>query len=181
MQRIINAIESDLENKNYYSGLYVGLSLIDACSKIEYPLIQKNHQRYTNWLNQYFILLFEPFINEQIFPANAIYQLRCSVLHESTNYINKKDRSKYPDIENLYQIIITNSLSHRNRVKISNDGKTIDEIQINVESFIKEIVKSIKEWMKKKDTKEYTLKFSIELDKWSSTEINGHYGFKDCS
>jgi hypothetical protein len=181
MQRILNAIRNDLDNKNYYAALYVGLSLIDACSKIEFPEMKGNHKRYTNWLEKYYIPLYEPYIDEQIFPGNAIYQLRCSVLHESTNYINENDRKKYKDIENLYQIIITNSSSHRNKATVSNGENTIDEIQINIVMFINEIIKSIQQWMSVKNPNDFKLKFSIDLEKWSSTELNGSYGFKDCS
>jgi hypothetical protein len=57
MKRILDAINKDLEIENYYSALYVSLSLIDACARIEYNNHNNNRndgERYVNWLNQYY-------------------------------------------------------------------------------------------------------------------------------
>jgi hypothetical protein len=180
MKRIIEAIQKDLEINNYYSALYVGLSLIDTCSKIEFPKITSNGKRYINWLNTFFVPLYELYIAEQIFPANAIYQLRCSVLHESTNYIDQQNRIKYQDIKNLYRVVITETPSHRNKASISNGKETIDEIQINILRFIQEIIYSIEKWMEQKRPEDYSLKFSINLENWSSAILDGKQAFKQC-
>ena len=185
MKRILDSIKKDLEIYNYYSALYVSLSLIDTCAKIEYNIPSiKNHDnkdsyvnRYVNWLNQYYLPLYEKDINNPMIPANAIYQYRCSVLHESTNYIDKNNRKKYNDIKDLYRIILTTDSSHRNKSAVSNGKETIEEIQLNVKKFVEEIIYSILKWMENKSDKDYELKFSIETGSWSSTTLDGVTGF----
>jgi hypothetical protein len=175
MKRILDAINKDLEIKNYYSALYVSLSLIDACARIEYNN-HNNRDRYVNWLNQYYLPLYEKDINNPMIPANAIYQLRCSVLHESTNYIDKNSRKKHNDIKDLYRIILTTCLSHRNKAIVHNNKKTIEEIQLSVKIFVVEIIDSVSEWMKNKEEK-CKLEFSIETGSWSTTTLDGATGF----
>jgi len=179
MKRILDAVNKDLEINNYYSALYVSLSLIDVCAKIEYNNIN-NKERYVNWLNKYYLPLYEKNINNPMIPANAIYQFRCSVLHESTNYINKDNRKKHDDIKNLYKIILFTGSSHRNKSTVSNGKEIIEEIQINVKNFIEEIINSISKWMKNKSDKDYELNFTIETGPWSSTTLDGVTGFFNC-
>jgi hypothetical protein len=180
MQRLINSLKTDIQNKNYYSAIFIGLSLIDICSKIEYD-IRNNHQRFTKWLNTFFLPLYERDIPNPFIPANAIYQLRCSVLHEGTNTIDENNKEKYEDIKNLYRIIFTLTPSHRNKSSIGKEPNIIEEIQINIHTFIEEIINSIQIWMSTKDKSSYTLDFSIENISWSTTDKNGACGFKDCS
>ena len=176
MKRILDAIESCLKSENYYGALYVSLSLIDACAKIEYPS-KKN--RYTLWLNDHYLPLFEEDCSKPMLPSSAIYQLRCSILHESSNIINKNDLHK--DKDGLHKIILTTTPSHRNKATVSNGIETITEIQLNVILFIKEIIKSITTWMTKKSPKETKLNFTIETEKWSSSTVGGATAFCNIS
>jgi len=176
MKRILDAINKDLEINNYYSALYVSLSLIDVCAKIEYNT-PKNKERYVNWLNQYYLPLYEIDTNNPMVPANAIYQFRCSVLHESTNYFGENNRKNTLDIKNLYRIILTTGSSHRNKSIVSNSKETIEEIQLNIKIFVEEIINGISKWMKHKSDKDYELNFTIETGSWSSTTLDGTIGF----
>ena len=181
MRRILNAIAKDLEICNYYSALYVGLSLIDACAKIEYKgQSTPNRCFYVDWLNKYYVPLYEINFDDQILPATAIYQLRCSVVHESTNLINKYNVLKHKDISNLYRIILTVTPSHRNRALVSDRNNTIDEIQLNIVSFIEEITSSICNWMENRLENEYQLNFSILENNWSTENIGSAVGFNEC-
>jgi len=177
MKRIIDAINKDLEIKNYYSALYVSLSLIDACARIEYNISGNNRKRYVNWLNQFYLPLYEKDKNNPMIPANAIYLFRCSVLHESTNYIDENNRKKHDDIKDLYRIILTTDLSHRNKSIVSNGIETIEEIQVNIKIFIEEIIESILKWMKNKPDNDYKMNISIEEGHWSTTTLGGATGF----
>jgi hypothetical protein len=175
MKRILDAINKDLQYNNHYSALYVSLSLIDSCAKIEY---HKNENRYVAWLNKYYLPLYERDLMNPMLPANAIYQLRCSVLHEGTNHIKIHDKKKYNDIKGLSKIIlVATPFIHRNIVTINNN---IVEIQLSVAEFVKEITNSILKWMENKNEGDYELDFSIETGAWSTTTFDGFTAIKVC-
>jgi hypothetical protein len=150
---------------------------VDACARIEYN-ISNNRERYFNWLNQYYLPLYEKDIDNPMVSANAIYQLRCSVLHEGTNYVDENNRKKYSnsDIKFLYRFILSTGLSHRNKSTVSNNSETIEEIQLNINMFVKEIINSIEKRMENSD-KKYDLDFTIETGAWSTTTLDGATGF----
>ncbi len=170
MKRIVEAIKKDLESKNYYSATYVSLSLVDACAKIEYPVITNNKARYIEWLKNFFIPLHERDKDNPMLPSKDIYHFRCSILHESSTSINLNKQSDY-NKKNIQNFILTTTSSHRN-VAISGKFK---EIQINIHKFIEEILESIEVWMSKKKEEEYKLDFTIEEKKWSSSDSKQFY------
>jgi len=176
MKRILDAIENDIKNENYYGALYMALSLIGACANKENPSINEDGKKYIAWLDKYYLPLFEQDCSNPMLPPKAIYKLRCSVLHESSNIINKDIDGKP-----LYKIILITRQYHRNDFTSSDGVTTVHEIQLNVCSFIKEIVESITKWMATKPPDQTTLDFTIETGAWSSTTVGGATAFIDCS
>lgn len=89
--RLIDDINRALENECFFAALALALTLPDTCGKAAYPDLDENRyskKRYTDWCKEYVCKTEKPFssfgddmpyLNEEI-----IYQLRCSLLHQST-------------------------------------------------------------------------------------------------
>jgi hypothetical protein len=176
MKRILDAIENNLKNENYYGALYMALSLIGACANKENPSINGDGKKYIAWLEKYYLPLFEKDCSRPMLPSKAIYKLRCSVLHESSNIIDKDIDGKP-----LHKIILITRSSHRNDCIVSNGVMTVHEIQLNVGLFVGEIVESITKWIAIKPPEQTTLDFTIETGAWESATVGGATAFKDCS
>ncbi|MBQ8805917.1 MAG: hypothetical protein IJZ68_05490 [Bacteroidaceae bacterium] len=70
-------IDTALQNNLPLSAMIAALSLIDGVSKVEYPHVQSQKIRYTNWWAN-----FAETPND-IFNADMVYQLRCAIMHET--------------------------------------------------------------------------------------------------
>ena len=91
---LVKEIESSLNNKLFFVALNAALTLPDICGKAEYPNTSVG-KRYRDWINTFLSnnLYSEqqrndsyPFLNGDI-----IYQLRCSLSHQGTPNIDKKE------------------------------------------------------------------------------------------
>ena len=85
-----------LESKRYLGALYIALTIPDSLGKLAYPELEKVVDRYIRWFDEHvhniFGLLYsDPFYDKGIhFDGKKCYQLRCKLLHESTNDIAEK-------------------------------------------------------------------------------------------
>lgn len=83
IERMINEINTALDNNLYFSALALTLVLPDSCAKAEYPTEPKNNVRYKNWYKKFVgdSIIF----NDEGLPnvdENVAYNLRCCFLHE---------------------------------------------------------------------------------------------------
>ena len=77
INKLIDEINVALNSGLHLIALIAALTLPDVCGKAEYPKL-KVGERYTTWLSNY--------ISDNQLPADEVYALRCSLLHEgSTN------------------------------------------------------------------------------------------------
>lgn len=92
IDRIICEIREAQSHGLYLSALTLALTLPDTCGKAEYPHEKCVGKRYKNWCNEYVIIdrcdspcdFDMPYQNEDV-----IYNLRNSLLHQSTPNIEK--------------------------------------------------------------------------------------------
>ena len=83
IERMINEINTALDNNLYFSALALALVLPDSCAKAEYPTETKNNVRYKNWYKNYIGDSIK--FNDEGYPnidENVAYKLRCCFLHE---------------------------------------------------------------------------------------------------
>lgn len=75
IRKLIDEITIALHEGLYLVALSAALTLPDVCGKAEYPN-EKTGKRYKNWCTQY--------VKNAGLPADTIYALRCSLLHEGS-------------------------------------------------------------------------------------------------
>lgn len=178
MKRLIKELDILISDELYYSALFLGLSLIDICSKIQYPNMQPikkdwgKYNAYMKWIDTYFCPLFEMDADKPIISSRDMYTLRCKVTHEGTVLLSNDDCTR---------IIMTLGSSHRNVGCVSNSKSTIIEKQLNIRRFLEEILFSISKWATTKSDKELTLDFDIFDVNFSSTNLNGAQAFHNCN
>ena len=170
MEIIIETIKKSLETENYYSGMYVILAFIGTCSRKQYPS-KKDNEAYKKWLEEYYTPLCKNKYSGNFIPPDTIYQLRCSILHESTTDLKLKGNNT------ISHIIVTTG-SHFN-FSTTNGYK---EIEVNAKLFILELLDAINIWLvcAKKTGIDTQCNFDIINGRWSSKDINDSCAFKDC-
>lgn len=94
VDKIINDINTSLENGTYLAALALALTLPDICGKAKYPqmgVMNRYQQWYKDYIEQNEMPSSSANSDMPYLSAGVVYKLRCSVLHEgSTNF----DRSK---------------------------------------------------------------------------------------
>lgn len=93
---LIKELKALLEDKRYLAALFLTLTIPDSLGKVAYHDIDNVKERYIKWFDEnvinFFGLLYsDPFYKDRIsFTGKICYQLRCSLLHESTDDISEK-------------------------------------------------------------------------------------------
>lgn len=75
MKDILDSIENNLTNKNYYSALFMSLMIPSICGALESEDGKDSQTKYENWFNSNMPHL-------QINGSDC-YRLRCSLLHQA--------------------------------------------------------------------------------------------------
>ncbi|MFW6573435.1 hypothetical protein ACOCJL_03485 [Acinetobacter baumannii] len=144
MDHFIDALEKSIETENWYSVLFISLSLPDICGKIDEPNENSSKQRTINWFNKYikpyYTVKYDYDQNERIFLSGAdFYALRCAYLHEGSNDITNQRAQETLDKFQFIQPIANNGvIIHQNL-----NGKIL---QLQVSEFGKEIIAALKIW-----------------------------------
>lgn len=82
------SIKNSMENENYFAEISTSLILIDICSKIEYPNVNRQNRRYKNWINDYYLNTIPENIKNKYLDAENIYFLRNAILHQGSSNPN---------------------------------------------------------------------------------------------
>lgn len=136
MNRFLEAIEQNIETKNWYSAVALALTIPDICGWLEDPQ-KRSKQRYMEWFDKY---LLPKYKNDFFGPDFAFltggdcYALRCAFLHEGADEISRQSAR-----EVLSRITFSTTGSHRIRVD--------DILLLNVPSFCKEVCDAAKSWL----------------------------------
>ncbi len=94
MDDLINALESAIENKNWYGALFIALSIPDICGYLETP-DGGSQARYERWFEEYMLPKYSSHIGPDrilhtfLSPSDC-YALRCALLHEGREEITEQ-------------------------------------------------------------------------------------------
>ncbi|MCZ3129148.1 hypothetical protein NYY92_15275 [Acinetobacter baumannii] len=165
MNHFINALETSIQTENWYSVLFISLSLPDICGKIDEPTLGSK-QRTINWFNKYlkkiYTIKIGPNRIEHTFLSGSdFYALRCAYLHEGsddiTSQIAKETLERFKFVQPNKNVCI-----HRNQID--------NTLQLQVSEFGKEILEAVKEWTD--DVSKDPIK-KVKLEKLLNIEIVG--------
>ena len=151
IQKLINEINTALNNKLYLVALASALTLPDVCGKAEYPNC-KTSERYKKWYLNY--------VKEGDLPSNVVYALRCSLLHEGNTEVESG--------ENIQFTLMTNDFTHSRGVEfccsanvIHADGSCDKTFQVYVGYLCTVICKAAQEYYQDNKDKFLTLNYNI--------------------
>lgn len=140
MERFIGAIRKSLETKNWYSALFVTLTMPDVCANISDKTNDGNRARYERWFNQYLADKYKMhvgvFREEHVFlSASDCYALRCSLIHSASDDISEQRVKQV-----LRRFSFSTLSSHCNQIN--------DVLCLNVTKFCEDVIGGMEQWMK---------------------------------
>lgn len=143
MQNFLNALDTSLKTKNWYSVLFISLTLPDICGKIDEP-DKGSRQRTENWFNKYlkptYTSRISPDQEEHTFLTGSdFYALRCAYLHEGSDNISGQRAQAVLDNFKFVQPLTSNVTIHRNQI-----GTTL---QLQVDRFGEEVLQALTRWV----------------------------------
>lgn len=135
MEDIIKSVRSSIKQQNWYSALFVVLTLPDICVALEYG--NTSGDKYSQWfeanLSQY----------NDFLSGDDCYALRCSLLHQG------KDDISDQRLRNILEhyIFLTSGL-HCNLFKdCVFNGVKKSFLQLNVGTFCEDICGAVEAWL----------------------------------
>ncbi len=138
MKRFTNAIRESLKTKNWYSAIYLSLTLPDICARLESPNGKTSGKKYAAWFDKYMAhhYRFKVGINQDqviLLSGNDCYALRCALLHEGgVDITTQKIR------ESLEKFHFTTTTVHGNRINTT--------LQLDVPTFCTQICSGAEQW-----------------------------------
>lgn len=144
MNHFINALETSIQTQNWYSVLFISLTLPDICGKIDEPEAGSK-KRSINWFDKYLKPIYTsnigPDRKEHVFLSGSdFYALRCAYLHEGSDDINSQNARETLEKFKFTQPITDSLYIHKNTF-----GKTL---QLQVDAFGKDMLLALKKWTK---------------------------------
>lgn len=142
MENFIKALEASLTSKNWYSVLFISLTLPDICGKVDYPETGSK-QRTINWFNKYIGPNYRTnaLESDRVFLSGAdFYALRCALLHEGQDNISTQRAREALDNFKFVQPVHQGIYIHNNMIN--------NTLQLQVEQFGKDVLNGVKEWLK---------------------------------
>lgn len=142
MNHFIDALETSLDTQNWYSVLFISLTLPDICGKIDEPN-ETSKKRTINWFNKYLKPIYTsnigPDHREHIFLSGSdFYALRCAYLHEGRDDITSQNAQEILEKFKFIQPITNNTCIHRNQNHTT--------LQLQVDQFGKEVLDALRKW-----------------------------------
>ena len=139
MERFITAVQNSLTTQNWYSALYLALTLPDICARLESDDGKSNRTKFIAWYDTYMADKYNkrmaggrihPFLN-----GNDLYALRCAMLHEGGSEIKDQSARKVLD-----RFRFTVGSTHCNQI--------YNTLQLNVINFCNDVCESVLAWYK---------------------------------
>ena len=139
MDRFATAIKKSLEVNNWYSALYLALTMPDICARLESENGKTSGQKYASWFDRYMLHKYQSNMGANRAPhiflsGNDCYALRCAILHEGAADITMQ-RCR----EALDRFHFTVVGSHCNQFH--------SVLQLDVPVFCSDICESIESWL----------------------------------
>ena len=140
MEEFIDALEKSIADSNWYSSLFVALTLPDICGRIEYPN-KSSSKRYAEWFDKYLGSMYTKPVGDMVhtfLSGNDCYALRCALLHEGLEEIGEQRAQEV--LECFYFTEPPGfGTVHRNQ-----RGNVL---QLQVDEFVKELISGIRQWL----------------------------------
>jgi hypothetical protein len=145
MNSFLDALEMAIETENWYSALFLTLTLPDICGKIYEPNANSS-KRYINWYNNY--LLEEYTIRIEVghikreaplITGKDFYALRCAVLHAGSDTLTEQFIQ-----ETLEKVNFT--IPHTNGTRI-HKTRVQNVLYIQVDQLAKEMINAVRLWI----------------------------------
>ncbi|MHB8472559.1 MAG: hypothetical protein ACYDC8_06865 [Gammaproteobacteria bacterium] len=138
MNRFIGAIKESLRNQNWYSALYISLTLPDICARIESDDGKTSGDKFVAWFDRYLGPKYQHAIGPDktmhiFLNGNDCYALRCAVLHEGGSDITTQNRR-----EVLEKMHFTVGHGHCNQIN--------SILQLDVPTFCTDVCDSVSKW-----------------------------------
>lgn len=149
MEHLITAVESSLQQENWYAALSLSLTLPDICSKIDEPEVFTN-TRFPRWVNKYFSPTYTRMMpnyspergsyrEEHVFLSGEdFYALRCAVLHEGSDSIISQKASKALE-KFTFVAPLPGFLVHMNQRNLT--------LQLQVDQFCMDVCQAVRLWL----------------------------------
>ncbi|MEB0108272.1 hypothetical protein [Pseudomonas sp. MH9.3] len=137
MERFLKSIEKSLDDSNWYSALYMSLTLPDVCSSLETADGKTDGKKFARWFDRYMKETYSMKMHGQttVFMAgDDCYVLRCSLLHQGLTDVGHQRAKGVLD-----RFYFTTMNMHR--IRIGN------VLHLNVKIFCEEMVASVRLWV----------------------------------
>ena len=142
MDDLVKALETAVQNKNWYGALFVALAVPDICGYLESPN-DRSQARYERWFEKYMLPKYSSHVGgentQHIFLSSSdCYALRCALIHECREeIIEQKAREtleRFHFIEPPPNIQIHCNKSNNN------------VLQLQVDIFCKDVLEGLQNW-----------------------------------
>lgn len=169
----IQSIREAYKNGLYEPALALALTLPDICGAIKYRSDEVGY-RYIKWSNDH-IFLEDPSNKGENFAGAALFQLRCSFLHNGDEQIYKdtfKDKNKYKNVYIKYFELMKPKSGEEgigellSRAEVRRDSVTKEEfytVKMNIRKIIDEICNAAESfyegWKNKSDFEDHVVVF----------------------
>lgn len=155
MNRFISSINDSLKSENWYSALFLALTLPDICCRLESKSNRTSGPKYAAWFEKYLsgIYTYEyPDGEIKVFlSGDDCYALRCAMLHQGeADLAGQAARSK-----RISRFHFTIASCH---------GASVDDVlQLDVRRFCEDICNAVIKWLE-----DFELSDKLAKDKLSS-------------
>lgn len=152
MHRFLTAVRLSLATKNWYSALFVALSLPDICGRLEDPT-RNTPDRYKDWFRRYLSAGYGGWSVDRFLTAEDFYALRCAIVHEGMGDIVTQRSKKVLDEfcffspgTRTFGPMQPGHCTRLSNVKI-NDREFTDALCLHVTNFCEDICKAVEKWL----------------------------------
>ncbi len=158
MNNFIQALDMSIKTKNWYSVLFISLTLPDICGKIDDPN-KGSKARTIHWYNKYLKHAYTRNIagnrEDRVFLTGSdFYALRCAYLHEGSGDITSQ---KARDV--LRDFVFVQNTSGPGGFHCNQFNSTL---LLSVEQFGKDVMAAVNAWL-----------IDIKDDREKTSKING--------
>lgn len=137
MERFLASVEKALADKNWYSALYMSLTLPDVCSSLEADNGKTDGKKFAVWFDTY----LKPVntmtvmgVTHVFMAGDDCYVLRCSMLHQGLTDVGHQKAKGV--LDKFYFTILP---QHRIQVNAV--------LHLNVKTFCEEMVAAVRHWV----------------------------------
>ncbi|MFA5252756.1 MAG: hypothetical protein WC454_09265, partial [Phycisphaerae bacterium] len=152
MDKLLESVSLSLESQNWYSALFMSLSIPDICAALESGDGKSSREKYIKWFDANLASIYKKKIgcpkNEHVFLTGAdMYAFRCSMLHQFSD--DTKSQKKKDKI-GKFRMTVNNGHLNYNCDVTAKEIAGGDVLHIDVPQFCMEVLKAAKKWKQDK-------------------------------